>query len=254
MDQAADWHDPPQLERIPETMHAVVLMGHGGPEQLVYRTDVPVPRPGAGEVLIQVRAAGVNNTDINTRTGWYAASPGASSDAGGWTGDAIVFPRIQGADVCGLVVAVGDGVAEARVGERVIVQGCLRSLGRDGREPWLGSELDGGFAQFVRTPAADTYRVDCELSDVQLAAVPCSYATAENLLHRAAVGARRARARDRRLGRGRDGRDPPRPPARRRGDRRGERRQGGGGRRPRRHAGVPARASSRTSDGSRSTS
>ncbi len=171
-----------QLMRIPETMHAVVLVGHGGPEQLVYRTDVPVPRAGAGEVLVAVRAAGVNNTDINTRTGWYS-----DSGDGGWTGEAVAFPRIQGADVCGVVAAVGAGVPPARIGERVIVQGCLRSLARDGREPWLGSEIDGGFAQFVRAPAADTHRVDCELSDVQLAAVPCSYATAENLLGRARV-------------------------------------------------------------------
>ena len=170
---------------------------------MVYRTDVPVPRPGADELLVQVRAAGVNNTDINTRTGWYAATEG--SDAS-WTGDALVFPRIQGADVCGVVVAVGSGVPESRVGERVIVQGCLRSLGRDGREPWLGSELDGGFAQFVRTPAADTYRVDCALPDVQLAAVPCSYADGREPAPPCRRAGRRARARHRRIGRGRVGR------------------------------------------------
>ncbi|HEY8818732.1 MAG TPA: alcohol dehydrogenase family protein [Candidatus Limnocylindrales bacterium] len=162
-------------------MHAVLLLGHGGPERLVYREDVPVPQAGPGGVLIAVRAAGVNNTDINTRIGWY---PGGS-----WAGAGIEFPRIQGADVCGTIVAVGDGVPEARIGERVIVQGCLRSLRRDGRDPWLGSEFDGGFAQFVSAPSADTYRVECDLSDAQLAAVPCSYGTAENLLHRSGVRA-----------------------------------------------------------------
>ena len=181
------------------TMQAVLLVGHGGPEMLIYRDDVPVPRAGPGEVLIAVRAAAVNNTDINTRIGWYAASFSdepdrvASSDrpldAGSWAGAGMVFPRIQGADVCGEIVAVGDGVPEARIGERVIVQSCLRSLRRDGHDPWLGSELDGGFAQFVRVPSADTYRIESGLSDVQLAAVPCSYATAENLLHRAGVRA-----------------------------------------------------------------
>ena len=55
-------------------MDAVLLIGHGGPEMLVYRRDVPVPRAGPGEVLIAVRAAAVNNTDINTRIGWYASS------------------------------------------------------------------------------------------------------------------------------------------------------------------------------------
>jgi NADPH:quinone reductase-like Zn-dependent oxidoreductase len=179
-------------------MHAVLLLGHGGPDQLVYRRDVPVPPPGPGELLIAVRATSVNNTDINTRVGWYspsvggttaeaAAAPNSAPDAGSWAGASLAFPRIQGADVCGVVVAVGDGVQTSRIGERVIVQSCLRSLRRDGRDPWLGSELDGGFAQFVRAPSADTYCVACELADVQLAAVPCSYATAENLLHRTCV-------------------------------------------------------------------
>ena len=53
-------------------MKAVLLRGHGSFEQLEYRDDVPVPSPGAGEVLIRVAAAAVNNTDINTRIGWYA--------------------------------------------------------------------------------------------------------------------------------------------------------------------------------------
>jgi hypothetical protein len=136
-----------------ETMEAVLLVGHGGPDMLVYRSDVPVPRAGPGEVLISVRAAGVNNTDINTRVGWYSSSFTGAPDEptgkdttladGSWNGAAITFPRIQGADVCGLIVAVGEGVSEARIGERVIVQSCLRSLRRAGRDSWLGSELDG---------------------------------------------------------------------------------------------------------------
>ena len=51
-------------------MKGVHLVGHGGLDQLIYNEDIPVPRPSAGEVLIQVKAAGVNNTDINTRLGW----------------------------------------------------------------------------------------------------------------------------------------------------------------------------------------
>lgn len=180
-------------------MHAVLLTGHGGPDMLDSRSDVPVPSAGPGEVLISVRAAGVNNTDINTRVGWYSPSftgvtpsePSGSETTladGSWSGAPLQFPRIQGADVCGLVVEVGDGVSRARIGERVIVQSCLRSLRRAGRDPWLGSELDGGFAQFVRAPSADTYRVESGLSDAQLGAVPCSYGTAENLVHRSRVG------------------------------------------------------------------
>ena len=59
---------------IPRVMSAVRLLGHGGVEQLEYREDVPVPVPGRGEVLVRVHAAGVNNTDVNTRIGWYSKS------------------------------------------------------------------------------------------------------------------------------------------------------------------------------------
>ncbi len=74
-------------------MRAAVLVGHGGPEQLELRDDVPVPSPGPGEVLVRVSAAAVNNTDLNTRVGWY--------EGGGWTGS-FRFPRIQGIDACGV--------------------------------------------------------------------------------------------------------------------------------------------------------
>lgn len=52
-----------------ETMRAIFLIAHGGPEALLYRADIPVPEPGTFEVLIKVGAAGINNTDINTRVG-----------------------------------------------------------------------------------------------------------------------------------------------------------------------------------------
>jgi len=56
---------------IPSIMTAVQLVGHGGIEMLQYREDIPTPEPGDDEVLIKVAAAGVNNTDINTRIGWH---------------------------------------------------------------------------------------------------------------------------------------------------------------------------------------
>jgi NADPH:quinone reductase-like Zn-dependent oxidoreductase len=185
---------------IPRYMAAVQLTGHGGYETLRYGEAVPVPVPGPGEVLIRVRAAGINNTDINTRIGWYAADtkagtaeasePGAAApEKGDWSGAGLSFPRIQGADACGDIVAVGDGVAMTRLNERVIVQSCLLSLAQDGIAPWLGSERDGAFAQFVCAPAADTYAVQCDLADEELAAIPCAFATAENLIGRARVAA-----------------------------------------------------------------
>lgn len=174
---------------LPTLMTAMVLTGHGGYEQLTYRTDFPRPSPRAGEVLIRVGAAGINNTDINTRIGWYsdsAAEDGSVTD-GSWTGEALGFPRIQGADVCGRVVALGQGVDPARLGQRVLVQACLVSLRRGLLDVWLGSERDGGFAQYVSVPSADAHRINSALSDAELASLPCSYATAENLLTRSGV-------------------------------------------------------------------
>ena len=71
----------------PATMRAMTLTGHGGLEKLQWREDMPVPAPKPGEVLIKVGAAAVNNTDINTRTGWYSKSirgDTASGASGGY--------------------------------------------------------------------------------------------------------------------------------------------------------------------------
>ncbi len=186
---------------LPSTMAAVLLTGHGGLDRLDYRADVPVPRPGAGEVLIRVGAAGVNNTDVNTRIGWYSkeVSEGTSSGGAGgfetagaadasWAGAALTFPRIQGIDACGRIVAVGAGVEGARIGERALVEPCLRPPGAGPEEArFLGSECDGAFAQYVAVPAMHAYRIESGLSDAELASFPCSYSTAENMLTRAGV-------------------------------------------------------------------
>ena len=113
-------------------MCAVLLTGHGGFDKLVFRDDVPVPRPGKDEVVINVTAAGVNNTDINTRIGWYSKSVKSETNQGGsegfakvnindasWSGKPLVFPLIQGADCSGEIVAIGEGVKPERIGERV---------------------------------------------------------------------------------------------------------------------------------------
>ena len=62
---------------LPSTMSGSVLTGHGGPEMLEWREDIPLPAPAKGDVLIEVAAAGVNNTDINTRIGWYSKGEAA---------------------------------------------------------------------------------------------------------------------------------------------------------------------------------
>lgn len=173
---------------IPKTMKGIQLIGHGGPENLQYCNDIPVPTPTSNDVLIHVSAAGVNNTDINTRTAWYSKNDSNSSDAG-WSGTALALPRIQGADVCGIIVAVGDNVCVSRIGDRVLIEPCLNEANSQPlNSPWyFGSECDGGFAEYTVVAAKHAYTVNSPLSDIELASFPCSYSTAENMLSRANV-------------------------------------------------------------------
>ncbi|HSG04272.1 MAG TPA: alcohol dehydrogenase family protein [Marinobacterium sp.] len=176
------------MTQIPKTMRGVQLIGHGGYEMLALRSDIPVPTPGKEQVLIRVSAAGVNNTDINTRIGWYSKNEQDSGDAG-WGGSAISLPLIQGADVCGEIIAVGEGVPASRIGERVIVEPSMHQFqGEKLDSPWyFGSECDGGFAEYTRVDACYAHSINTKLSDTELASFPCSYSTAENLLTRAQV-------------------------------------------------------------------
>ena len=182
------------------TMKAVVTMGNGGYDQLAYR-DVTRPAPGPTEVLIQVRAAGMNNTEINTRLGWYSSSVKKSTEDaaeaeqieptqktdGGWNA-ATPFPFIQGTDCCGSVVEIGDAANRHLLGQRVLVRACMRTHGFASSENiWMGSDFDGSFAQFVKVPASEVFAVNSDWSDAELATIPCAYGTAENMIHRAGV-------------------------------------------------------------------
>jgi NADPH:quinone reductase-like Zn-dependent oxidoreductase len=181
-------------------MKAVVTIGNGGYDMLEYR-DVPIPQLRPGEVLIQVLAAGMNNTEINTRLGWYSDSvTKATNDSvaesedkaievadGGWN-ETTPFPIIQGTDCCGRIVAVSADVDPSRVGSRVLVRPCMRVNGFDSLDNiWMASDFDGAFAQFVKVPSSETFSVDCDWSDAELGTIPCAYGTAENMVHRAAV-------------------------------------------------------------------
>ncbi|MCP5087836.1 MAG: zinc-binding dehydrogenase [Rhodobacteraceae bacterium] len=185
---------------LPKTMRAMVTMGHGDLDQIVLHEAWPRPEPARGEVLIRVAACGLNNTDVNTRSGWYSKSVTDATTGGAfetvgqedptWGGAPIAFPRIQGADVCGEIVAVGGGVDASRIGDRVITDGWLR----DPSEPenkdkagYFGSERDGGFAQFTTTPSQNAIPILSALSDAELATFSCSYSTAEGMLTRAHV-------------------------------------------------------------------
>ncbi len=187
--------------QIPETMRAMVLTGHGGFDKLVYREDVPTPRPGPGELLIKVYACGLNNTDVNTRTAWYSkgvtdettggAFDTAEEEDATWGGAAITFPRIQGADAAGTVVAAGEGADAGLIGKRVLIDVWLR----DWNDPlnmdkcgYFGSECDGGFAAFTKADQRNVHPIESDLSHAELATFATSYVTAENMLNRAQVG------------------------------------------------------------------
>lgn len=105
---------------------------------------------------------------------------------GGWSGQPISFPRIQGADCCGTIVGVGGGVPDSRIGERVLVR-ALQSRGASEAQmsTWtFGSECDGAFSQFTKTFAVDALPVHSNWSDVELASIPCAYSTAEAMLQK----------------------------------------------------------------------
>lgn len=137
-------------------MRAAVTSGFGGPERLEVRDDVSVPEPAAGEGLVEVGACCCNNSDIWLREGAYGREDDPQARAGWWRGVAPPrFPLIQGADIVGRVVALGEEVEASWLGRRVLVDHTLH----DGasQEPYgiagiFGSERDGGFAEYATAP------------------------------------------------------------------------------------------------------
>lgn len=171
---------------MPTQMQAYVLTGFGSYDQLELQDNVPVPIAQAHEVLIKVSACGINNTDIWTREGAYGAS-----EESGWQGSGFSFPRIQGADAVGQIVAVGSEVDPARIGQRVMVN---PSIYANSSQPlfdatYVGSEHDGGFAQYMVVPSSNALRVNSSYSDAELATFMIAYQTAEHMLDKAQVGA-----------------------------------------------------------------
>ena len=159
-------------------MKAVVTTGNGGFDKLQY-CEVPLPELGAGEILIKVLAAGVNNTEINTRLGWYSG--------GGWH-IPTPFPFIQGTDCCGIVTQTFDSDDAGFVGKRVLVRPCMRPNGFDSMlNIWMGSDFDGAFAQYVKVPANEVFPIESSWTDAELGSIPCSYGSAENMVQRSRV-------------------------------------------------------------------
>ena len=91
-------------------MKTILFRQHGGPEVLEY-TDFPAPEPGPGQVQVQIHAAAMNRLDVWVRKGW----PGIR----------LEYPHIPGADGAGVISAIGPGVTQFRVGDRVVINSNL---------------------------------------------------------------------------------------------------------------------------------
>jgi NADPH:quinone reductase-like Zn-dependent oxidoreductase len=187
------------------TMKAILTTGNGGYDKLVY-SNVPMPKINDGEVLVKVLAAGMNNTEINTRLGWYSSAVTGSTEmtsddgglekmgeaegaSGGWN-EQTPFPFIQGTDCCGVVVECARDVDSQLMDRRVLVRPCIRAQGFSSLDNiWMGSDFDGAFAEYVKIPASEAFPVDCDWTDAELGAIPCAYGTAETMLLRANVKA-----------------------------------------------------------------
>lgn len=143
-------------------MRALVLREHGS-GGLVYETDFPDPAPGEGDVVLRVRAASLNYHDVFTRRGM----PGIR----------IPMPAIMGLDVAGEVAALGPGVTDWRIGERVVGDPINRIEGG-----LTGETIHGGLAEYCRLKAHQLVRIPDGVSFEQAAALPCAYGTARRMM------------------------------------------------------------------------
>lgn len=176
---------------IPTTMKAMVLTGYGDIDRLQYR-DVATPSPGPGEVLVQVTATAKNNTDRKAREGLYPTKKGEMQSFQMGGEPTLRFPRIQGADIAGRVVAVGEGVSESRLGERGLLDFNIYANERRDinlTPDYYGHGADGGYAEYAVLPAEQFHHIpNGELSDAEVAAMGmCSYQTAMHMLTSAGI-------------------------------------------------------------------
>ena len=143
-------------------MKAIRIHEDGGPEVLRYE-DVPDPVAGAGEVLVELRAAGLNHLDVWVRKGLPS----------------VPKPRILGADGAGIVAALGEGVDGFEIGQRVVIN---PGIPHDGRITVIGEHTDGTCCELKAIPAGQLYALDDSLSFEEGAAFPLVFETAYRML------------------------------------------------------------------------
>jgi NADPH:quinone reductase-like Zn-dependent oxidoreductase len=141
---------------------AVRIHEDGGPDVLRYE-DVPDPEPGPNEVLVSIRAAGLNHLDIWVRKGLPS----------------VPKPRILGADGAGVVAGLGDGVQGFELGDRVVLN---PGIPHDGRITVVGEHTDGTYCELKSIPAAQLYALDERLTFEEAAAFPLTFETAYRML------------------------------------------------------------------------
>lgn len=177
-------------------MKAMVLVGHGGIDKLIYK-DVEIPTPKKGEVLIKVTATAKNNTDRKAREGLYPVDDNNKEEVTSFnmTGDnTFTFPRIQGADIVGVVEKVADDVDKNLIGQRGLVDfNIYLSQNPDLNliPDYYGHGADGGYAEYVVVPSENFYAIpNKNLDDAQLASLGmCSYQTGFRMLNASRVKA-----------------------------------------------------------------
>ena len=146
-------------------MRAVVIYEHGGRDKLVL-DDVPDPTPSRGEILLRVKAVGLNYLDVFVRRGM----PGLPID----------LPRISGGDVAGEVAALGEGVQSVEVGQRLLIDPAVRMP--DGTLGALGESTTGGLSEYMTVSAENAIPLPDDVSYEQAAALPIAYGTAWRML------------------------------------------------------------------------
>ncbi|MEQ8675372.1 MAG: zinc-binding dehydrogenase [Aggregatilineales bacterium] len=146
-------------------MRAIVIHEHGGRDKLIYE-EVADPIPAAGEILVRVKAVGLNYLDIFVRRGM----PGLPID----------LPRISGGDIAGDIAGLGEGVSGLSVGQRVLIDPAITLP--DGEIGALGENTTGGLAEYIVVPAENAIPLPDEVTYEQAAALPIAYGTAWRML------------------------------------------------------------------------